>query len=1034
MAYRDRDSIEQAFYLLIDGIDRAFFTRADAMAGVTLTGYTKHVGLREPSYEFGIDIREGWYTQSTASLVLDDVDEVLVGLFGTVTTEEALTANIHADYLPASVPPQVYGKHVGLERFGASGERHRFPWHPNDTAGHEHVAEDWAAGLGVASARVTSTAVLFAGRRFGLYRTIRRDDGTWLAHPVAVPVKGVEYAELRYWGTLRDAGTVRGRTWTLSVGGPESLLQRTLGQLTLREPTVANPIIDILPAERSIAAGVAIHHSASWFIDQSSNVVDDPTFGLPLIWPLQSQTMSASTAAAARTAINAALVDATAVNLDGTPGTTQDFYDSSGIISPAFRMNADNSVTIKAMITKATTQFASCRIIAHEKVWALLGYQVSDNGDEAAGDIDKNDARFVHFTPRQPSNVDGVSFGAGYWIGTMFGANPLAQDASEVGQGRLVQPYWPNGAAVWPNDVSSDPVEFDLITFEQAYVKGQHDVAPAEDPASPGDPYELGGASNVNSTRLALLSGVLRYAGTDEEQEFFQLARTSWTDSGDTIGAVGTYPRGVVTRWLQPELYGIENRGMDRPWAVSTDVEFATRATWVNHWSNADDNGTSQVNQICQRVLLSSGTSLGWVTAQGGSTPAYGDEGTIDRGDYDPVIGAPKDTEVADLGLAIPHELVADPDVWKEAVEVLPPALYTVIVASVGAIQADALLRGLTQGSGLCWGLRDGKYGIFDPWQPSSTTDFDATLGQAQMLRVGGDGFTQVDLRALAPIDVVKASVREKLTNPGSYVADYEVRASDRGAKFRTTGAEHSVSMPWHQARREVRLALESRWDLGFVWWSRRHFIARGIRIGRIPGQDLYPGSRVLVTDPWMVSQAGDYGVTNQPALVLSVSCDHDSEIYTIDLLVYEAPEIGQRVMAPEARVVAYDSATYTLQCLPDFRGAGGAHNDLSAFVKPSWASGLTGDLAIQVRQGTRFDPTKYDTLTGSVSSIDLDACTITLTGALSGGTWRRDAIKIITIRPYANQVEWARRVFYPIATEAGTVNGSAANVVPLPE
>jgi len=1026
MTYRTRETIEQAFYLLIDGIPHAWFTRADASSSVTLSGYTKHVGLRDPSYEYGIDIREGWYTSSTTTLTIDDVDEQLVGLFAAAPSSEAdLTQNILAS-TDASALTEVHGKYVGLERFGSSGDRHQYPWHPNDTVGHEHLAVNAATQLGVAASRITDTAVIFAGRRFGIYRTIKKDDGTWLPHPVASPVDGTEYAELRYWGTMRDAGQVRGRTWTLSVGGPESLLQRTLGQQVLREPIVAVPVVEMAGDELHIGVGMSMGASGKYFTNKEIDTADG------YIWPIQFVTAAGSTEAQLRTALSSAIAAALDVNRDGSAGTTDEYEDIAGVTNGVQLLDT-NAIYVRGVTTNSDQRYGIARIAMHEKAWSILGYQPVNDGDPSQGELDIEDPYYVLFAPYPPKVVDGVSVGPGYWIGTFLGATPGAEESTQVGvSGRTVLPFSPDGASLWPNDLS-EPVDFDLRTLDAStWAIGQNDIPPIDEPTTPGDGYQIQDTTTVSATRLALLTGVIRYAGSSEESDFAQVARTSWAASSDQgVEAVGTYPMACVSSWLPPDLYGIDNRPMDRPWAVSDDVNLATRCTWINSFSNSRDGFGSQIHQVAQRCLLSTGTGAGWRV---GTAQAYGDEGTLDRGDNDPGDGVPKDVEIADLGLAIPHQLVASADEWKDAIEPIGPDLYNVIVATAGPIQADEMLRGMTQGLGMCWGLRGGKYGIFDPWQPTSTTTADVQIGQADMLRSGGVGSTNQDLRALAPIDKVRAQVRERITQPGSFVEEYEYRATDRGAKYRTSGAEHSVTLPWHVARQSTRQALGTRWDLGFVFWSKRHFIARGVKVGRLPGQDLYPGTRVLVTDPWMVAQSGAYGVTAAPALVLSVSVDHGSEEYAIDMLVYDEPSSSQRVMAPEARAVAYDSATYTIQCLPDFRGVRGGHQDLAGFVKPSWASALTGNLTVQIRQGTRDNPTRYDTLTGAVSTIDLDANTMTLTGALSGGTWRRDAIKIVTIRPYADQIEWGRRVFYPIATEAGTVGGSAANTVILPE
>ena len=70
-------------------------------------------------------------------------------------------------------------------------------------------------------------------------------------------------------------------------------------------------------------------------------------------------------------------------------------------------------------------------------------------------------------------------------------------------------------------------------------------------------------------------------------------------------------------------------------------------------------------------------------------------------------------------------------------------------------------------------------------------------------------------------------------------------------------------------------------------------------------------------------------------------------------------------------------------------------------------------------------------TLTGTVSGVDLDAGRIDLDAALAGGTWLRDCDSIITVTGYATQsATWPALTFVPIADSAGQVDGAAANAV----
>ena len=137
---------------------------------------------------------------------------------------------------------------------------------------------------------------------------------------------------------------------------------------------------------------------------------------------------------------------------------------------------------------------------------------------------------------------------------------------------------------------------------------------------------------------------------------------------------------------------------------------------------------------------------------------------------------------------------------------------------------------------------------------------------------------------------------------------------------------------------------------------------------------------------------------------MLEVSQDWAGGSTTIDLLVTQPPGQGERIAAPEASAYAYDPAGPAI-CDTDHRGIAGGHS-LTAFVRPSWASGT----ATRTCWCAHTRGQLVQTLTGTVSGVDLDAGRIDLDAALTGGTWLRDCDSIITVTGYATQsASWRR-------------------------
>jgi len=226
------------------------------------------------------------------------------------------------------------------------------------------------------------------------------------------------------------------------------------------------------------------------------------------------------------------------------------------------------------------------------------------------------------------------------------------------------------------------------------------------------------------------------------------------------------------------------------------------------------------------------------------------------------------------------------------------------------------------------------------------------------------------------------------------------------------------------------QLELRRRWRRLFDYYNRRNFKVQGVALHF--NDSIWPGDLVQWTDPWLVDQSGSYGVTGAVGVITSVTHHAKAEQTTVDAVLFEAPTDSYRMCAPLARVVRYDSSGPTLYCAKDhFEASVGGfdHVDVSAFAEPDWSSdGGNASIAVWQYDGNTWTTAGYQT----VSSVDADANTITLSGTLSGGTgYYRDRDSVVVFREHANQAAtWVLNKHAPIADDSGEVGGNASDAV----
>ena len=243
----------------------------------------------------------------------------------------------------------------------------------------------------------------------------------------------------------------------------------------------------------------------------------------------------------------------------------------------------------------------------------------------------------------------------------------------------------------------------------------------------------------------------------------------------------------------------------------------------------------------------------------------------------------------------------------------------------------------------------------------------------------------------------------------------------------------------WYRHRHQ-RLAITSRsmpnnshwvdafgtlWNKIFDFRQKRHFSVQ-YNFRHSVGNKLWPGTKVLLTDSRLVSQAGVYGVVAFTGVVTDVTRvpkgkgAGDSAYSTARIFVHA--ENSTRVLySPVARAKGYDSENNRILIYDDYLETG--ENDADLFSEPSWSS-LGGDANISIYQWDR----RSWTLRGHsiVSSVNAEVgdSYLQLDDAL-GFTYYRDQDTLIVFRSYSGQdAAWVLGLFSPTADEDGLVAG----------
>ncbi len=1015
-----------------------------------------------PSY----DPRTGWLSTSPLRVELLDRDGTMAALFATAgkggdrlaqhipagTTALGTSINVGDPLAPTTINPR--GKYIGIERIGPAGQRAFFPPWPNfGSPGPEHFWNRAIAADGSFSL-VTDDPAVWAGRRWALYR-LHKDIHSTATGANAWPVWRLQHegGGLVAWGVLRGEGRVVGsRMWALSLHGPMGLLKKRIGLRTNIEPgpdtgEFGPPItanLNLSDEEK----GFAIWLYAAVF-DLGTKQPDILSFGDT---GYQANVLTGQDRSALATEIAGLLADVA----DGTSAYIASYPDGP-IESPTNAQHRSanvkfesDEVGIHVIDDGSYPGEYKMDIWLHEKVWRTLGWDLD------AQHRWPQSVKETWFDISVARGEDVFGFPEGYARVT-FTSKKLqstlpsyTDDDMNNFEWRIYKPLYDGDVHVLQLKGGSEIHPGSGFEVDRWYCQGT--------PAIPFEDEKIGGSS-VNRAGLFAFRGKIRVG--EQVDEVTQVAICEWRNASTAAGTGddgmidSTDSDGRITmriqRWLDPRGYGFDSDKLTTDWSFSTTAN-PIQIRPIAAISYMGGDVLEYVDAAIMEILCSTGTGTGYedplgtlpqpkVTA-GVNSPANATGPLFWHGDLLP----------ASMGLAIPKSLLGSASELRSAVYG-SGTMNRGRVSWFGYKDAEKLIRNMTEARRIGWRLHGRKYG----WQAMGefTGNPDVALVEDDL---GGEVerpqsvIPQQELRASAPIDAIAVDYASGVG--GETTLTWEVQALDPDAQHRDGKAEVRLNAPelpadgfWQQPAREL-WAREAA-----TFHAQAHFRVDGLPVKMAKGQDIYPGTRVTLTNAWVIDAYGNEGVTAHRGVVLRATHALTSgrSSHMVDVLLFERGGQVSNVACygPACRVAGYDSATRTIYVDPDFRKIQDADpgwadgDDLVGFAEPAWSpnGGTTyvqawywdGEMDAKGRPKMQRGPI------APVSSVDESARTITLSAdwstytgpAGSTSTLYRhfDWILTLTNRDHANTPQWVKDLFgfYVLPGTLQTAGGAQA-------
>lgn len=1045
-----------AYLLKVDGLSTTFVTTEEVTdAYVQGLGFTRaYPGLRLPTgLQMSIDLRTGVLEGSNASFQIEDIDDTLPQIFGVNLDEsEPLLSNVPAG--TSALGASLYATCIGTETIGSSGERRRHTCVYGYNVGIEHISEQQASVTSATASPVSATPVTWPGRRFALYRLVKQADGSW----PDLTSETERLAARVYWGTLTGLGDPTEKTWTIGVAGPESWLGGTLGTAFEQNPVEVLVGVELdEDANEHVLIGVLdiVHLFDETDPDDDVNayVYTDPTTNTAL---LSGAADYDDIATAMNSFLDVLQDDATygsALSSEGNSSLRYSTSDGEDGIMVRWDRDAFGSI--------GNAYSLRLRVLAHEKVWKILGYDPPVQ-NESIDPIDNADKFCLFERPNGTTTAEAQLLTwsldyPGHWMGTFWAADAVAMKAKLEGKTSSAPEHTNAGGHErwWPPLYKGGTNQFDINATAQLFTVKKFEplfLSSSKAVPLPADPDDASSAFSIPSVGTVTHQGIVVFEGpfrdqTDPEAEVTKIripARVAWRESSD--GSVATdsqFPALVIYEWPDPWLYGFEDK---RPtlwgsWRVPpNDGEPLTMRSLLvlEHGPGPD-----VVSYIVARMLASTGAAGAW-SAYGlgsGATLTTGPNDVGITGIGDEKLGQYTDAEDGAYALGIPAEMLAlgsERGSLEVALErTADDDLHRCKVTAGKVVSARETMRSILAPTGWCISVAGGRYGLFDPFSFEAPELGTGVITNESLAGEPGDPSSAIPeqkLRKWAPIDRAKLNARY---NPvtGAHALTETLRSPDQDSWYRAQSIEHTVDGS-HLIHPLIPNLKGSNWRPSWLerwrkicrWWSRQHFEC-SLTVHAARATEFLPGSSVAITNSWLVNAAGAvYGVTQATGFVTSSQLNCEEEAVDITCIV-DASTL--RLYATAAKATRYieneGGVGYRLEVEDDYLGVRGQTGtlDVEGFAEPAYST-AGGDASLEVYA---FDHTSWTGgIYGTVDSVNAVAgsCYIQLTGALTGATWLRDHEHIVVLREQSSQAAaWPLGVLSPIGDETGVYTGS---------
>lgn len=1006
---------EVGYLFVVEGWSVGFTNKAD-LAGtggdswIGTTSRTIALGLEVPdTVKLAIGILEsGMPIDDGLSLTIVDRDGHLIAF----NEDEAGTA-VYGRLAPTDVPAPsdlldggglnvpLHGKWINGEAIGAAGERRLYQILPGGSLpGGDHAAID-SVIQDLRASTVQSAARWMEGRLCALY-LIRRDPvtGAWASW-------SSQYTSgfsLLWWGTCRGL-SAESHAWKLDCNGPSSWLRRILNANRPADWRRLVTVLELGPNEDKMAAAFRYTTYNAEFQQVCSSsvyeVADTLTVGTPEAMALAVRTRLQTIASSAGPDQTFTAYQNGSVDFDGE--------------KLAIRVDNNNGGTAYGGVLY---------LRMHKKVWLHMGWDLNVQKRGAAELSTEQEVEADLTGGFKPAWLDQESDPASGYVAALFTTCPVGMYWNDVpdkvdgdGATRIYRRYLEDVGSSGPtvlNEGLEQPLDFGF-EGQVPYLEGQLARPPADKTLDAGV---------CDATCFWAIRGSFRTSIDQEPTTAYALVKVSWPESALTTVEADGDGRCLVwaERYLDQTAFGAPNgEHVGKTW-VGLDLDFVPVA-FLGY--NLDKPDAAHV--VLLRLLLSTGTAT-WTGTEGDPNAAItpGANGHPDAllASGEDIRGT--DLEIADLGLGIPQEMI-DWGSFVAAAEALPGgksgALSRTRLAFVGPFDSQEVIEQLLAPRGWCFSLRGARYGLFARGAPLTIDDVEVTITQAD---IAADPEAlppaeSVDFRPLEPIDLIDVRYGGNQLDGNAGEKSLTVKARDPRAGQRRGNAKVEIDgrslLPDGSWIGDFRLLWGERLAR---WYAEPHAMVTVPVKGHV-ARNLWPGTVVRFTSPWLPTREGGYGMVGRLGRVVSVERNLQTLAATVTVLVQAGDPTTLRRFAPLARLLddvatveeRHNAAARTLYCYKDAWGHDeDAFHDVAAFAEPAWL-GIGGDA--RAYGWSSWDGVTWEkTAEFVVESVDTEDDSITYqAGSMSGAIWER-RYTVITLAPYEDQdlASWPRAYF----------------------